>query len=99
MASYVHILSVLSFWACSAHVSNLQHSIYKNNGYRLALEETQSLLIPDPLARDPVDLIHAACILQSWANGRGPFTVGLMFWLGEKKLVGSYVFLSATSRS
>jgi len=25
--------------------------------------------------------------------------VGLMFWLNEKKLVGSYVFLSATNRS
>ena len=33
------------------------------------------------------------------ANGCGSFTVGLMFWLSEKKLVGSYLFLSATNRS
>ena len=42
---------------------------------------------------------HAARTPQAWTNGRGSFTVGLMFWLSEKKLVGSYWFLSATNRS
>src|SRR6266699_3474041 len=39
------------------------------------------------------DIIHAARTPQAWANGRGSFTVGLMFWLSEKKLVGSYLLL------
>jgi hypothetical protein len=30
---------------------------------------------------------------------RFPYAVGLMFWLSRKRLVGSYLFLMATSRS
>ena len=56
---------------------------------RRSSESLKLTLCQTQLSRNPVDIIHAAWMPPSWANGRSSFTVGTDVLVEQKKLVRS----------